>query len=744
MKLTFANVRRFAFGLSSSVLLTLGCGDDGNTNTPSPAETSGSASGTPSSSEAPQDNSSAGPTATDVDPGTAPNDTSGDETGTGPDPGPAVSGECTSVEGEPFDFLTSIGCTEDFERASTEPADSSLPGARSVKIIIDRVDENRLYFLNTGEYPLHYEFASTHLSAVNDLPVVASQAEFNDNYISEQRRFYLGTITYYEGPAKWVYEITPYDTATPAMLEETFDLLREATYFGKQLYFHPTGEAVETVAKALPESIPIVTTDELYAGVDYQPLNLETSTGLLRFRTAAEVDGTYTPFREIVVLDAIPNDISIVSGIITAQFQTPLAHINVLSVNRGTPNMALRGALENEELLALEGKWVELTVGAFDWSIREITEDEAEAWWETHKPEPLVVQEMDLSVTELREASEMIDPELDLGEGIQAAIRIFGAKATNYGAMADAQLAGAFDDLPEVDGDGPIAPGFGIPMFYYDQFMTDNRLYERIQELMAAPEWSDPDHRAETLKAFKDELRAKPVRQEVIDAVVARAAELFPGENIRFRSSTNSEDLGKFTGAGLYDSETGVPGIDNDLKDSVAWAMKKVWSQVWNPRAYEEREYFSMNHLDVGMALLVHANFPEEEAQGVAITNNPFDTTGTLPAFFVNAQEGNNDVVTPDLGVTADAYLHYYYNPGQPIVYTQRSSLVPAGETVLSADESQRLGIALNAIHRYFASAYADVNPWYALEVDFKFDDKNGAEAPRLFIKQARPYPGRN
>jgi hypothetical protein len=39
--------------------------------------------------------------------------------------------------------------------------------------------------------------------------------------------------------------------------------------------------------------------------------------------------------------------------------------------------------------------------------------------------------------------------------------------------------------------------------------------------------------------------------------------------------------------------------------------MKKVWSQVWNPRAYEEREYFSMNHLAVGMALLVHANFPQ-------------------------------------------------------------------------------------------------------------------------------------
>lgn len=662
---------------------------------------------------------------------------------TTPSAADAASWECSTTQQDAsFDSLSVLGCSRDFELAAVEPADSSLPGALSVKTLIDRVDGNRLYFLNTSKYPLHYEFASTHLSAVGELPAIADQVSFNENYVSDQRRFYLGTITYYEGPAKWVYEITPYDTVSADMLVESFELIRSKAYFGDELYFHPSGTEVEAMAKTLPDTIPIVTTDELYDGVTYQPLNLGTSTGILRFHTAEEVDGTYTPFREIVVLDAIPNDISIVSGVITAQFQTPLAHINVLSVNRGTPNMALKEAAEHPDLLALQDKWVELTVGAFDWSIREITEAEAEKWWEEHKPEPLVVQTMDLAVTDLREVSEMIDPEVELGDGIQTAIRAFGAKATNYGALMDAQLAGAFDELPDIDGDGPIAPGFGVPMYYYDQFMTDNGLYDQLLDLMASSDWSDPTLRAGMLETFQDQLREKPVRQEVIDAVVARAAELFPGEDIRFRSSTNSEDLGKFTGAGLYNSETGVPGLENDVKDSVAWAMKKVWSQVWNPRAYEEREYFSMNHLDVGMALLVHANFPEEEAQGVAITNNPYDTTGTLPAFFVNAQIGNNDVVTPDLSVTADAYLHYFSNPGQPIVYTQHSSLVPVGETVLDTDQSHRLGVALEAIHRYFASAYSEPGEWYALEVDFKFDDKFNPGSPRLFVKQARPYPG--
>src|SRR5690606_16207953 len=99
-------------------------------------------------------------------------------------------------------------------------------------------------------------FASEHLSATGGLPVVPSQAEFNDNYFSSQRRFLLGAVTYYEGPAKWVYEISPYDTASAEMIRESFELIRNAAYFGEDLYFHPTGGIVEQVAEDLGGKIP--------------------------------------------------------------------------------------------------------------------------------------------------------------------------------------------------------------------------------------------------------------------------------------------------------------------------------------------------------------------------------------------------------------------------------------------------------------------------------------------------------
>lgn len=646
----------------------------------------------------------------------------------------APTWDCTLEPASDPDFASEIGCLDDYEQLASVPADASLPGATSVKTVIDRSDDNTLYFQNSKRYCIHWEFCSEHLSG-DGLPIVGELGTFNlTEYYSPDRRFVLGALSHYDGPDKWVYEISPYDTADAEMIADAFRTIRDHFYAGDELYFHPTSVAVEAVAESLPDDIPVITNDGLFEGIDYQPLNPGTSTGILRFHTADEVGGGYTPYREVVVLDAVPNDISIVAGIITSEFQTPLAHINVLSVNRGTPNMALRGAQDLAELQALEGKWVEFVVGPTDWSIREISAEEAEVWWEANKPDPLTVQPRDDVTDSMPDVQDILDLDTtELGDAIHAAIPVYGAKATNYGALYEAQLAG--EPIP-------VQPGFAIPMYYYNQFMEDNGLWTRIEALMATEEWADPAQRSELLEDFKDELRAQPMRPEVVALIKARAAEVFPGESARFRSSTNAEDLGDFTGAGLYNSETGDPDVTDGDKDSIEWAVKKVWSQVWNPRAYEEREFYSMNHLDVGMALLVHANFPDEEANGVAITNNPFDATGLEPAFYVNAQEGSTDVVAPETGELSDSYLHYYYYPGQPIVYIQHSTLVADGETVLTSTESNELGKALDAVNSFFREAYAKDGQWFAMDVEWKFDDKYTPGEPTLWIKQARPFPG--
>ena len=69
--------------------------------------------------------------------------------------------------------------------------------------------------------------------------------------------------------------------------------------------------------------------------------------------------------RMIVLTDDVPNDIPFVGGLITEAFQTPLAHVNVLSQNRGTPNAALLNARQDKdeaEIVARAGEPACVTV----------------------------------------------------------------------------------------------------------------------------------------------------------------------------------------------------------------------------------------------------------------------------------------------------------------------------------------------------------------------------------------------
>jgi phosphoenolpyruvate synthase/pyruvate phosphate dikinase len=267
--------------------------------------------------------------------------------------------------------------------------------------------------------------------------------------------------------------------------------------------------------------------------------------------------------------------------------------------------------------------------------------------------------------------------------------------------------------------------------------MTDNGFFGRLDALLADPEFvADPDVRDVRLLEFRADMLKAPLDEGLQETLKAKLEADYPGQVMRFRTSTNSEDLEGFPCAGCYESQTGDPA---DWED-VLYAIRKTYASAWLFRTFEERSYYGVDHKSVGMALLVHEYFPSEEANGVAVTANPFDALGVDPAFYVNVQYGGQvEVVHPISGVSSDSFLYYYSEPNQPITYISHSSLVPDGTNVLTTKEVRLLGKALAAIHDRLSAAYgpaAGITTWYAMDVEFKFDGG-------LWIKQARPYPGR-
>ncbi|MFT7622717.1 MAG: pyruvate,water dikinase [Myxococcota bacterium] len=648
------------------------------------------------------------------------------------------------VDADPasVDFLPTIGCSSDFLLLSSAPMSAQISGARSVKTVIDRLQDHKVHWQNSKTFAIHWEFASATLSG-NGLPPVPAAADFSTTeYYSPSRRFLLGAVTHYEEPDIWAYEIAPWDTASAEMIATSFGHLVATAWFGPKLVFHPTSQAVSAVAASLPPSVPVVSTQELFAGITYRPANLGTTTGKLRFINQEQFAAEDLGFRDIVVLDHVPNDIGVVAAIVTATHQTPLSHINVLSQNRGTPNMVLIGAFEHPGLLALDGKWVELNVGAFDWSISEITAADAEAWWEANKPPPLGVPQLNTTTTELRDIPDLLglDPETsvdnpparaDMRAALDLAIPAYGGKASHYAGFA---YMGA---------DFPHPKAFAIPVHYYMQHLADSGLDKTVESLLADALFrTDATYRKAALETLRDDIVAAPIDPGFLDAVETKLNDEFTGLRMRFRSSTNAEDLEGFTGAGLYTSRSGDP---NDPARPVADAIRNVWASIWNAKAYDEREFRSIEHTAVGMALLVHHSFPDEEANGVALTANIFDTSGLEPGFYINVQAGEESVVFPEPGITTDQFIYQYSRPGQPIIFITHSNLVAGGETVLSLEQTFELGGALDRIHRFWAPTYGppvdQPGRFFAMDVEFKFDGEAG-EVPKLFVKQARPHPG--
>ncbi|MBN1611334.1 MAG: hypothetical protein JW940_32170 [Polyangiaceae bacterium] len=412
--------------------------------------------------------------------------------------------------------------------------------------------------------------------------------------------------------------------------------------------------------------------------------------------------------------------------------------------------MGLRNAFNEPTLLALKGDWVKLTVTDRKYTVERLSQAQADAWWEENGPDPVDLPDPNTEPKQLLNTDQIIpdDDSRSLYEKIHDATLAYGAKVANYAVLSAYQRLSSGTWYNTVDGREviPTRKAFGIPVCYYVDFMRQNGLFDLFDRMRADSSFqSDPFVRDKLLARLREAILAAPVSEDLQELLSAKLADSgFRGKTLRFRSSTNAEDLDGFPCAGCYDSHTGDPEFwDDDL----LLAIRQSWSTVWKFRTYEEREFHRIDHKKVAMALLVHENFPDEYANGVAVTNNPYNPAGNDPAFYINVQRGGAaEVVAPPVGVTTDMFLYYFYQPsdqgGIILNFSSHSNLLPDGGHVLSNTQTRILGEALNKINALFLPAYAGTSAWWAMDVEFKFNDE-GTGTPVLWIKQARPYHGR-
>ena len=448
--------------------------------------------------------------------------------------------------------------------------------------------------------------------------------------------------------------------------------------------------------------IPVVDDGTIFRDVSFGALNTGEGYGRLQ---ALSPDDRPNP-RDIVLYETLPNELSRVAGIISTQPQTPLSHVDLRAKQNKIPNAFIRDALDNAEISSLVGQYVYYRVTEDAFELRGATKAEVDAHYESLRPKSSQSPKRDLRVQAITPLSEIWFEDYD----------VFGVKAAN---VAELRKLG----FPE----GTVPDGFAIPFYFYDEFMKHNDFYDDVDELLADGDFlTDYDEQEDELKKLRKKIKDGESPAWMIEALETMHGTYPEGQSLRYRSSTNNEDLPDFGGAGLYDSNTQKPDETED--DGIDKSMKQVFASLWNFRAFVEREFYRIDHSKTAMGILVHPNYTDELVNGVAVSFDPL--YGKAGHHYVNSQVGEDLVTNPEAYSLPEELL---LNPDGSYVILHYSNLVEGVRLLMTGSQMRQLQRHLDTIHDHFDGLY-DIEP-YAIEIEFKITSAN-----RLAIKQARPW----
>ena len=563
----------------------------------------------------------------------------------------------------------------------------------------------KVHFVNSKTFPFHIDYIQkTYLS------VQSIQTLYEASYFDPDRRFLLGSIIYYPALKRYGVEFWEGDKLSRALLEETFAALQPL--FPKPLGFKPNSEIQIALAGSIP-GLATIDGNAVYNSRDNLVLNAGRAVGRLKILKRIE-PGTVLARTDIVILQESPVQMSPVAGVITTEFSTPLSHVNLLAKSWKIPNGYKRGA--ETEFAAFANRMVVMTAGGKGIALRLATAKEVAAAERATAQISVKVAQADVDFRELPSLEE---------QNARDVIRT-GAKAANLGEVARFAKEKSLDAFT-------VPAGFSIPFAYYADFLKSSAIDERITTLLSDPELrKNPVRRQQELKALREAFAAAPFDPALLRQLAARRDAVIGEGGVFARSSTNSEDLPGFNGAGLY---TSVPNVKGD--EALAAAVKTVWASVWNDAAFDAREAAGIDHKSVMAAVLIQRGM-NADAAGVMITENPFEPS-EFGAIFINAKRGLGIRVVEGRKVAEQ--LIYRLDPESIQVLTRstddaklvfdanggvREVPVEPGRTVLTDETARRLAIVGATIDRIFDGKAQDIE-WLII-------------GDAIYVVQSRPY----
>lgn len=457
-----------------------------------------------------------------------------------------------------------------------------------VLFVIDRQRADRIYYVHTPRYGLHETFARERRLLSGDKAKLIAQ------YKDPNRRLLFGTLSWQNGLPGYTYEFWEGDLLTPELLKLTAQRL--AATFYEPLRFKSNSTLQEQTAQRA--GLDFITQEALLREQTFLPLNTGRAQGRLRIVKSVDDTPDLSP-TDIVVLDEVPVALTPVAGLVTQRPSTLLSHVNLLAKGWRIPNAYVRDAVA--VLREHDGQWVELIVESNGYRVQRIAQPATPASSPASQAAAKPLPKPDLSVRANKPLSGMTTRDS----------RSCGVKAANLGALKSV--------LPPA---ANVPDGFCIPFAQYAAFMDKLGVPARLAALEQRADFaSDTNVRRAELAKLRQDIADAPPDSALSTDWLARWKKQLGGRGVFVRSSSNSEDLPGFSGAGLY---TTVPNVTQ--ADALARAVQTVWASVYNFEAYEARRAAGFKQDAVVMAVLVQSA-AASDSSGVMITRDPFDAS---------------------------------------------------------------------------------------------------------------------
>ena len=306
----------------------------------------------------------------------------------------------------------------------------------------------------------------------------------------------------------------------------------------------------------------------------------------------------------------------------------------------------------------------------------------------------------------------------------------------------------SFDDTNLVGGKGanlgemynlgiPVPNGFVVSVNTYFQFVKENDLKPKIENILKSTDVDQPDQLLTASKQIRALIKKSPINPKTeIDIMKAyKKLSDFGGLKdvpVAVRTSATAEDTADASFAGQGDTFLNVIGETNVIN-----RVRDCWSSLFTPRSIFYQVKKNYNHFKIGVAVPVQ-KLVQSEVSGIAFTVNP--VTNEKTQIIVETIWGLGEYIVQGI-VSPDQHI---INKNDWSLFSQ-THVEQKIQLIRSADETKEVAVAKykqnkNKIDQAMAIKIAKLaqklHQHYGKpqDIEFAIDSKK-----RLFIVQTRP-----